>query len=102
MDSRSADTIIYQFLYMPVRRELPGLLQQFDVEVTHAIGDVLLEIGSSDYFPGLTHYCPVVVEAGLATQKEVDDWEYAINRAISENAFFGSCNFVTYGLLKNG
>ncbi len=81
---------------------MPGLLQQFDVEVTHTIGDVLLEIGTSDYFPGLTHYCPVVVEAGLATQTEVDDWEYAINRAISENAFFGSCNFVTYGLLKNG
>ena len=85
-----------------IMRELPRLLQQFDVEVTHAIGDVLLEIGASDFFPGLTHYCPVVVEAGLATQAEVDEWVSAINRAISDNSFFGSCNFVTYGLIKNG
>jgi len=85
-----------------IMRELPRLFQQFDVDVTHAFGDVLLEIGTSDYFPGLTNYCPVVVEAGIATQMDVDTWVHSINRAISENAFFGSCNFVTYCLLKKG
>ena len=85
-----------------IMRELPRVFRQFDVDVTHAFADVLLEIGTSDYFPGLANYCPIVVEAGKATQKDVDTWVKSINRAIADNAFFGSCNFVTYGLLKRG
>ena len=30
----------------------------------------------------------------------LNSWIEAIDRALSENLFFGSCNFVTYGLAK--
>jgi hypothetical protein len=36
-----------------VMREIPRLLRQMDVKLTHTIGDVLLEIGASEYFPNL-------------------------------------------------
>jgi hypothetical protein len=84
-----------------VMREIPRLLSQMDVKLTHTIGDVLLEIGTGEYFPNLAkNYGPIAVSAGLAVQPEFESWIEAIDRALSENLFFGSCNFVTYGLTK--
>jgi hypothetical protein len=84
-----------------VMREIPHLLRQMDVKITHTIGDVLLEIGIGEYFPNLAKNCgPIAVSAGLTVQSEFDSWIEAIDRALSENLFFGSCNFVTYGLAK--
>jgi hypothetical protein len=72
-----------------------------DVKLTHTIGDVLLEIGTGEYFPNLArNYGPIAVGAGLAVQPELESWIEAIDRTLSENLFFGSCNFVTYGLTK--
>ena len=80
-----------------IMRELPRILRQSDVTITHAIGDVVLECGTGEYFPNLArNYGPVAVDAGLAEQAEVDAWLDAIDRALSEDVFFGSCNFVTY------
>lgn len=80
-----------------VMRESPRLLRLSDVDLTHTIGDVVLETGTGEYFPGLArNYCPIVVDAGLAEQAEVDAWLSAIDRALAENVFFGSCNYVTY------
>jgi hypothetical protein len=42
----------------------------------------------------------IAVGAGIAHQVEFDRWIEAIDRALSENTFFGSCNFVTYGIVK--
>jgi 2-polyprenyl-3-methyl-5-hydroxy-6-metoxy-1,4-benzoquinol methylase len=84
-----------------VMREIPHLPRQMDVKITHTIGDVLLEIGIGEYFPNLAkNYGPIAVSAGLTVQSEFDSWIEAIDRALSENLFFGSCNFVTYGLAK--
>jgi 2-polyprenyl-3-methyl-5-hydroxy-6-metoxy-1,4-benzoquinol methylase len=84
-----------------VMREVPRRLHELDVKITHAIGDVVLEIGTGDYFPGLAkNYGPIAVSAGLAAQSEFDQWIAAIDRALSENTFFGSCNYVTYGMTK--
>jgi 2-polyprenyl-3-methyl-5-hydroxy-6-metoxy-1,4-benzoquinol methylase len=84
-----------------VMREIPRLLRQMDVKVTHTIGDVLLEIGTGEYFTNLAkNYGTIAVGAGLAVQPEFESWIEAIDRALSENLFFGSCNFVTYGLTK--
>jgi len=33
-------------------------------------------------------------------QAELDHWIEAIDRALSENTFFASCNYVTYGMVK--
>jgi 2-polyprenyl-3-methyl-5-hydroxy-6-metoxy-1,4-benzoquinol methylase len=84
-----------------VMRCIPHLLRQSDVKISHAIGDVVLEIGNGEYFPGLAkNYGPVAVSAGIAIQSELDQWIASIDRALSENTFFGSCNYVTYGIIK--
>jgi hypothetical protein len=84
-----------------IMREIPRLLHQFDVKITHTIGDVVLEIGNGEYFPGLAkNYGPIAVSAGFAVQSEFDQWIAAIDHALSENTFFGSCNYVTYGVTK--
>jgi hypothetical protein len=84
-----------------VMREIPRLLRQSDVKITHAIGDVVLEIGNGEFFPGLAkNLGAIAVEAGIVHQVEFDRWIEAIDRALSENTFFGSCNFVTYGMVK--
>jgi hypothetical protein len=71
------------------------------VRITHTIGDVVLEIGSGEYFPGFAkNIGPIAVSAGFAVQSEFDRWIAAIDRALSENTFFGSCNYVTYGMIK--
>jgi 2-polyprenyl-3-methyl-5-hydroxy-6-metoxy-1,4-benzoquinol methylase len=84
-----------------VMREIPRLLRQSDVKITHAIGDVMLEIGNGEFFPSLAkNIGPIAVGAGIIIQSEFDNWIEAMDRALSENTFFGSCNFVTYGLAK--
>ena len=84
-----------------VMREIPRLLRQSDVEITHAIGDVLLEIGKGEFFPSLAkNIGPIAVTAGIVRQAELDLWVEAMGRALSENTFFGSCNYVTYGIVK--
>ena len=51
-----------------VMREIPRLLRQLDVKLTHTIGDVLLEIGTGEYFPNLAkNYGPIAVGAGLVS-----------------------------------
>ena len=84
-----------------VMREIPRLLRHSDVEITHAIGDVVLEIGNGEFFPGLAkNYGPIAVRAGTVLQAELDRWIGAIDRSLSENTFFGSCNYVTFGLVR--
>jgi hypothetical protein len=84
-----------------VMREIPHLLRQSDVEITHVIGDVMLEIGTGEFFPGLAkNIGPIAVEAGIVHQAEFDRWIEAIDRVLSVNTFFGSCNYLTYGMVK--
>jgi len=84
-----------------VMREIPHLLRHSDVEITHAIGDVALEIGNGEFFPGLAkNLGPIAVRDGIVLQAELDHWIEAIDRALSENTFFGSCNYLTYGMVK--
>src|SRR5215470_14387103 len=84
-----------------IMRAIPRLLRHSDVEITHAIGDVVLEIGTGEFFPGLAkNLGPIAVRAGTVLQAELDQWIEAIDRALSENTFLGSCSYVTYGLVK--
>jgi len=84
-----------------IMRDLPRLLRELEVKITHTIGDVVLEIGTGEYFPSLAkNYGPIAVSAGFAVQSEFDQWVRAIDRALSENTFFGSCNYITYGMTK--
>ena len=84
-----------------VMREVPRLLCQLDAKITQTIGDVVLEVGNGEYFPGLAkNYGPIAVSSGFAVQSEFDQWIAAIDRALSENTFFGSCNYVTCAMTK--
>jgi 2-polyprenyl-3-methyl-5-hydroxy-6-metoxy-1,4-benzoquinol methylase len=84
-----------------IMRDLPRLLRQLDVKITHTIGDVVLEVGAGEYFSGLAkNFGPIAISAGFLTQSEFGEWIEAIDRALSENIFFGSCNYVTYGMTK--
>jgi len=84
-----------------VMREIPRHLRHSGVEITHTIGDVVLEIGTGEFFPGLAkNLGPIAVRDGSVLQAELDHWVEAIDRALSENTFFASCNFVTYGMVK--
>ena len=70
-------------------------------KIAHAIGDVVLEIGIGEFFPSLAKDIgAIAVGAGIARQAEFDRWIEAIDRALSENTFFGSCNYLTYGMVK--
>jgi hypothetical protein len=86
-----------------IMRNLPGLLRQSDVKITDAFADVVLETGNGEYFPGhAKSYGPIAVTAGFIPEAEFRDWIEAIDRALSENRFFGSCNYVTYGIVRVG
>jgi 2-polyprenyl-3-methyl-5-hydroxy-6-metoxy-1,4-benzoquinol methylase len=102
LDLKMPELILQAVVANPyVMREIPRLLRQMDVKITHTIGDVLLEIGTGEYFPNLVkNYGPIAVSAELARQSEFDRWIEAIDRALCENTFFGSCNYVTYGMVK--
>src|SRR5215510_225306 len=74
-----------------VMREIPHLLRQSGVEITHSISDVMLEVGTGEFFPGLAkNLGPVAVRDGIVLQAELDHWLEAIDRALSENTFFAS------------
>jgi len=84
-----------------VMREIPHLLRHSDVKITHAFGDVVLEIGTGEFFPSLAKDIgAIAVGAGIARQTEFDRWIKAIDCALSEDTFFGSCNYLTYGMVK--
>jgi SAM-dependent methyltransferase len=98
---RKMPGLILPVAHKNVMREIPRLLRHSGVEITHAIGDVMLEIGTGEFFPGLAkNFGPIAVRAGIVLQAELDHWIEAIDRALSENTFFASCNYVTYGMLK--
>jgi ubiquinone/menaquinone biosynthesis C-methylase UbiE len=84
-----------------VMREIPHLLRHSGVEITHSISDVMLEVGTGEFFPGLAkNLGPIAVRDGIVLQAELDRWLEAIGRALSESTFFASCNYVTYGMVK--
>ena len=83
-----------------VMREIPRLLRQMDVKLTHTMVMFCSKSAPANIFQSCKNYGPIAVSAGLAVQSEFESWIEAIDRALSENLFFGSCNFVTYGLAK--
>src|SRR5262249_55032467 len=81
--------------------EISRLLRQLVARITYSIGVFVMEIGNGEYFPGLAkNFGPIAVSSGFAIQSEFDQWIASIDHALSENTFFGSCNYVTYGVIK--
>jgi hypothetical protein len=86
-----------------VMREMPRLLRQIDVDITHAIGEVIVETVAGEYFSSLAeNYGPIAVGAGVVDEAEVTAWTQGIAQAQAEGVFFASCNFMTYCAVKAG
>lgn len=84
-----------------VMREMPRRLSQLGVESSEAIGAVVLETGTGEYFPSIIrNYAPVAIAAGTVSEAEASGWMAAVDRALESETFFGSCNFVTYMFQK--
>ena len=84
-----------------VMREMPRRLAGMGVNSFDAIGAVVLEAGTSEYFSGIIrNYAPIAVAAGTVKEEDTAGWIAALDRALADGSFFGSCNFVTYVFSK--
>jgi len=80
-----------------VMREMPRRLSQLGVKSSEAIGAIVFETGTGEYFPGLIrNYAPIAVAAGVVRDDETAGWIAALDVALEHQWFFGSCNFYTY------
>lgn len=80
-----------------VMREMPRRLGKLGVTSSEAIGAVVLEAGTGEYFPSIIrNYAPIVTAAGNVSDAEATGWMKALDRALESQSFFGSCNFITY------
>lgn len=80
-----------------VMREVPRRLSQLGVKSFEALGAVVLETGTGEYFPSvIRNYAPIAVAAGVVSDNETEGWIAALDRALEHQYFFGSCNFYTY------
>ena len=85
-----------------VMREMPRRLSQLGVKSSEAIGAVVLEVGTGEYFPGIIrNYAPIVVATGIVSDAETNGWMAALDNALEHQHFFASCNFVTYVFEKS-
>ena len=80
-----------------VMREMPRRLSKLGVGPSEAIGAVVLEAGKGEYFPSIIrNYAPIVTAAGKVSDEEASGWMAALDQALENQSFFGSCNFITY------
>jgi len=80
-----------------VMRDLPRLMAEAGLSLTSASGDVLLEVGSAEFFASMVEaYVPMAVRAGLLDEGAAANWRARFRAACDRGQFFGSCNFVTY------
>ncbi|MEX0347568.1 MAG: methyltransferase domain-containing protein [Rhizobiaceae bacterium] len=80
-----------------VMREMPARLKRLVVNTVDAIGAMVLEAGTGEYFPSLIrNYAPIAVAAGTVKEDEAAGWISALDRSLADGSFFGSCNFITY------
>lgn len=80
-----------------VMREMPRRLRRLGLRPSQSMSAVVLETGTGEYFPSLIRaYAPIVVAAGVVNDGEAAGWIAALDRALEDESFFGSCNFVTY------
>ncbi|MDR9436724.1 MAG: methyltransferase domain-containing protein [Thiohalophilus sp.] len=77
--------------------DLPRLLPQFDLELTDAWGDAVVEIGQGSYFKTFAEtYAPYVKNSGQLSDQTVDIWLKEQNKAMENGTFFAACNYYTY------
>lgn len=77
--------------------DLPRLLPQFELVLTDAWGDAVVEIGQGSYFKTFAEtYAPYVKNSGMLSEQTVDIWLKEQNKAMDNGTFFAACNYYTY------
>lgn len=77
--------------------DLPRLLPQFNLELTDAWGDAVVEIGQGSYFRTFAEtYAPYVKKSGQFSDQAVDIWLKEQDKAMENGTFFAACNYYTY------
>lgn len=80
-----------------VMRDFPRLMAEAGLSLISARSDVLLEVGSAEFFETMVEtYVPMAVRAGLLDEGAADEWLARFRSVCNAHQFFGSCNFVTY------
>jgi ubiquinone/menaquinone biosynthesis C-methylase UbiE len=80
-----------------IMRDLPRLLRETGLELVEADGTLYANIGSSRFWVGAAgSYGVLLARSGLLPSATVDDWKAFLVRSVTENTFFGACNYYTY------
>lgn len=80
-----------------VLRDMPRLLQAAGLETVHTLADVYADIGEGAFFgPAVEAYGPLAVQAGLASDDDMQRWLVDQRQAREDGLFFSACNYYAY------
>ena len=80
-----------------IMHDLPRIFPEFDLTVTQAWGDAMVEIGSGSYFKSFAEtYVPYVLKDGSLPEEAVKAWLASQIQMIEQGTFFASCTYYTY------
>jgi len=80
-----------------VMRDLPFLLSHAGLHIIATLSYVLAEIGTGSFFASaIETFAPLVAQAELLPQEQVDAWLMWQRQAIADGVFFASSNYYTY------
>lgn len=83
--------------------EMPRLLRAVGLELTETQPHVYAEMGTGVFFlNALETYGPLVVQAGLVTQEQLDAFLAERRQASADGLFFASCNYYAYVAVRPG
>lgn len=86
-----------------VLRELPRLLRQAGLERESLLAWVYVDVGAGSFYRGaIEAYAPLVAQAGLLPDDQVDEWLAHQRRAMAEGVFFAACNYYAYLVMRAG
>jgi 2-polyprenyl-3-methyl-5-hydroxy-6-metoxy-1,4-benzoquinol methylase len=84
-------------------RELPRMARKHGLRIAAFIPAVLVEPGKAEYFGSLAEtFAPLAARAELVAPDAVQRWLAAIREASANGTFYGTCNFCTYLLQRDG
>jgi ubiquinone/menaquinone biosynthesis C-methylase UbiE len=80
-----------------VMRDLPFMFRKTNLRLIHSMSYVLTEVGSASYWASAFEtFGPLVVQAGLLPEEQVNTWIAWQRKAAADGVFFASSNFYTY------
>ncbi len=80
-----------------VMRTIPRLLSQAGLTLEETIPHIFTEVGTGSFFLGAAEtYAPLIAQAGLLPEDQVEDWLAEQRKTHEEGTFFASGNYYTY------